>query len=319
MKYHPKINYFSLNDIIKQIKGTNSKNKVIVLIKRFEDIYVQNLKDCHIQETNVTPQMVYDKIVEMKVSRDIYLDFLESLLVFDINLAEIISNLTEIVYNSVLDVTVIHEKDNSYSEDEFEYYKFYIWETFICSTVFLKHYEKYKELHDILCNTYFLRESYFKGSATKPKDYSKLWWHFKIIEEQYKRTTSEPRLLTLAGKMLCEREKKPLYTKNSLAEADLLLYQLYKAYDLNLSDDWRDYWFPTSYIYVDNAYAQWQRLRSKKYCERIMPLFGAKSLEELKEIIGKCNYDRDMKYNSSFDSAPAILSGIKLEEVGTLN
>lgn len=236
------INYFPLEDIIKQIKGCNSTSKKMALIKRFEDSYIQSLKDCRIQESKITPQMIYDKIVEMKTIRDIYLNFLDSLLISEVNLSQIISNLAEIVYNSILNTSVVSENPNSYLEERFEYYKFYIWETFICTVVFLKHYEKYKELHDILCTTYFLRKTYWKDSCIEATNYLSFYSYSEVLETKYKLTNPNPKLVTIAGKMLCEREKLPIYTKNSLAEADILLYQLSKVYGLHNS--WGKGWFP---------------------------------------------------------------------------
>ena len=39
----------------------------------------------------------------------------------------------------------------------------------------------------------------------------------------------------------------------------------------------------------------------------------------LKEKIAKCEYDSNMKYSGSWEAAPAILSVIKLEDIGSLN
>lgn len=317
------INYFPLEDIIKQIKGCNSTNKAMALIKRFEDSYIQSLKDCRIQENEITPQMIYDKIVEMKTIRDIYLDFLDNLLMIDVNLSEIISSLLEKVYNSILDVNIFGEEISiSFNlEKRFEYYKFYIWETFICSVAFLKYYEKYKELHNILCTTYFLRANYFKNGYVKETSYITFYSYCSTLEEQYKLNT-QPELRDLTAKMLCEREKKPIYTKSSLAEADLLLYQLYNIYELKAAGG-TNYWCPRTHIYFEERYSQWNKLKSRKYCEKVMPLFGVSSLEELKNVIKKCIYDKNIRYNSGYktgyDAAPTILSSIKLEEIGILN
>lgn len=262
--------------------------------------------------------MIYDNIIELKTIRDIYLDFLDSILILEVDFADIISSLTEKVYNAVLDASIWDENTISYSEDNFEYYKFYIWETFICSVAFLKHHEKYKDLNNLLCTTYFLRESYFRGSKVNEKNYTAFWCHFSILEDRYKPTTLEPRIHTLAGKMLCEREKRPIYTKNSLAEADLLLYQLYKCLKVVKIGEWREYWFPTCYIYFDDNYTQWIRLKSQKYCEKIMPLFGVSSIEELKNVIKDCTIERDMNYKGGFNCAPAILSSITIDEIGSI-
>jgi hypothetical protein len=36
-------------------------------------------------------------------------------------------------------------------------------------------------------------------------------------------------------------------------------------------------------------------------------------------VVGKCVYDSKMKYSGSGDAAPAILSYVKVDEIGTLN
>ena len=45
-------------------------------------------------------------------------------------------------------------------------------------------------------------------------------------------------------------------------------------------------------------------------------LFGVNSIDELKERVSKCQREREMGYNGSFDCAPAITNYIKVEEIG---
>ena len=60
-------------------------------------------------------------------------------------------------------------------------------------------------------------------------------------------------------------------------------------------------------------------MKSRQYCQKMMVLFGVSNLEQLKEVVGKCVYDSRMKYSGSWDAAPAILSYIKVDEIGILN
>lgn len=117
------------------------------------------------------------------------------------------------------------------------------------------------------------------------------------------------------------REKLPIYTGEAIAEADLFLYQVCKAFELAEDEQsWRDvYWFPTCYIYAKNMPVEWGKMKSRGYCEKMKVLFGADSLERLKDIVGKCTFDSEMKYSGRWNAAPAILNCIKVEEIGTLN
>ena len=302
-------NYFPIESIIKQVKKpSNNMHKNNRLILEFSDAYIKHLENLRI-EGKATPQGVYDKIVELKIIRDIYLDFLDSLLNTEIDLADVITSLTEKVYNSLIGDYIRNGED--------EPYHFYIWETFICSVAFLKYHEKYKELHDVLSNTYFLK---IHDSKLVESSYTEFCRYSTCLEEQYKPTTGEPNLHTLAGKMLCDREKKPIYTKDSLPEADVLLYQLSECTNrVQDSSYHKNNWFPMSYIYFKNTSNQWRRLKSRKYCEKIMPLFNANSIEDLKEVIKDCQENREIMYRGSWDCAPHILSNIDIEDVGSIN
>ena len=46
--------------------------------------------------------------------------------------------------------------------------------------------------------------------------------------------------------------------------------------------------------------------------------FKQSSVDELKERISKCVYDREYHYSGAFGAASAILTSVKLEDIGTL-
>ena len=62
----------------------------------------------------------------------------------------------------------------------------------------------------------------------------------------------------------------------------------------------------------------WQRLKSSSYCKKIAPLFGETTVEGIKNRVQRVVYDREMRYNFAFESAPVILSSIKIEEIGSI-
>lgn len=78
-------------------------------------------------------------------------------------------------------------------------------------------------------------------------------------------------------------------------------------------------WFPALYVYADECDSIWKRLKSRQFCESIMPVFGVKTVDKLKEVISKCIYDRSVCYSNSYhDAASAILTWIDLDEVAIL-
>lgn len=122
----------------------------------------------------------------------------------------------------------------------------------------------------------------------------------------------------MGNTLCCKRERKPIYSKVNLALADLFLYQVCNV--AIFSDDLSYYncWFPRCYVYCEKANNGWEKLISKRYCRSMCTLFGASSIEELKNVITPCTFNREIRYSGAFFSAPAILNYVKLEEIGTM-
>ena len=64
---------------------------------------------------------------------------------------------------------------------------------------------------------------------------------------------------------------------------------------------------------------EWEKMKSRRYCDKMMVLFGVDSLEALKMVISRCTFDSEMKYSGSWDAAPAILNCIHVEDIGMLS
>lgn len=298
----------AIRDTVKQIRGYTGANsaKADFLLRKGIEQFVEAAK-CYESENMESLLTVIDST---KPFRDVFVDFCEALIYSSMDISGTICTLIETLYND------LHTAKGSYSEADFELYDYIVWEMLITCTAVLLHYEKFKALHDIVSHTYFLKDSYFNNTV-KPYSYYKFRKYFRTIETHCKPNSSFKNAMTLAGKTLVEREKKPILTKESLANADIVLYQL--GGTLEIKDDETWYWFPTAYVYHEHMQPMWQKLKSKEYCKKIMPLFGVKSIEELKAVIEKQGYDRSMSYPHSFYAAPVILSAVKLEEIGTLN
>ena len=153
-------------------------------------------------------------------------------------------------------------------------------------------------------------------------NYSTFRHYSVIIEEYYKPTTEKKNKYTLLGDIICnEREKKPIYTTETLAQADLSLYQVFNALNLKVDERYyyNSYWFPNCYIYTKEGVTEWIKMKSKRYCEKMFVLFGVSNVSDLKQAIANCTTNKDIRYNYSHYAAPSILSYIKLEEIGSMN
>lgn len=317
---HENKNLFPLTDLVRQIKGANLEKKQLSCVNRFLDEYIETLKSYN-EQVEINGEQVFKCFVEMKSVRDIFLDFISVLSETDLKFSDIIGDAFEKMYNKLTNARGFNLDMHTYSSSNFEIYNIHIWELFICIITFLRHRELYKEIHDLLTRTYFLTLNCFDNKITAT-NYCQFRFHSNLVEEQYKRKTEYKNKFTLLGDTICtQREKKPIYTRESMAEADLFLYQVRNAYQLaeNMEQYYNCYWFPTLYIYAENPLNEWIKMKSKKYCEKMFDLFGVSTVEELKDAVKNCTFNPNMKYNNSFTSAPAILNYIKLEDIGSMN
>lgn len=303
-----------IRDLIKQVRGYTGGNvvKADFLLRKAADQFLIAAQQYFCPGRKDKADSLIQTIDALKTYRDLFVDYLESIIYSGLPLYETVTCLIEKLYNGLHDTSGI----KSYYNSDFEVYDFLIWELFISTTALCLHYEKYSELYGILTYTYFLRESFF-DSSVKAFNYTKFRVYCKTIETVCKQNCYNPRLYTLMGDILIKREKKPILTKESLSNADLVLYQLFPL--LNLGSEGRTMWYPTTYIYHSEAQNIWQKMKSKQYCEKIKVLFGATTIEELKTKVSKSVMNESMRYSGCFEAPPSILSSIRLEEIATLN
>ena len=314
-----KTDFFPLKDLIRQIRGSSTDNKRKNCIFRFQTAYIEVLKEYY--EKSANPERVYEIFLNTKPVRDIFLEFVEVIAETESGYAEILAECFEAMYNQLTCIKTFDPNMGSVCDSDLDVFRSHMWELFIFIIVYMRHIKDYAAINVMLTYTYFLQTSIF-GGGIKPNNYTVFRHHSRVIEEYYKPKTEMKNKYTLMGDVICnQREKLPIYTGQAIAEADLFLYQVCNAYDLaEKEQSWHNiYWFPTFYVYVKSMPIEWGKMKSRRYCEKMMVLFGVDGLEKLKAAVNKCTFDDKMKYSGSWDAAPAILNCIKVEDIGTLS
>ena len=304
-----------IRDLIKQIRGDAGDNQVKVdfLLRNTTDAFLAALSEFQISTMNDT--ILITRIEEMKPLRDLYVDFVEALIYSALPLVDTLTSFFEEIYNETRGFADLSINDSSY----IEHYDFFIWETFIVTTAILYHYEKYTEIHGILSHTYFLRNSSSGDFLIQEQNYCIFKKPLRALQALCKEKCNQSDFYSLAGHMLVHREKKPLLTTQAISRADILLYQLSCTIKiLNSQYSYSD-WFPASYQYFDGGYSMWTKLKSKKYCQNILPLFGVNTISELKERLAVSVPNRNIRYRGSGSWPPNILSYLGLGDIATLN
>ncbi len=307
---------FPLKEAIKKISVADLDAKGIS-IRAFLDVYIDAMKQFYCY--NIDEEMYLKYFSEMKEYRNSFLDHLSAFSAMD-HFGSVMADEFERLYNSLYNIETFKPGSNSCGYEEFDIFRIHIWELFVCTTTYMLHYEMYRDLNEMLVHTYFLR-THPLGSDVKPFSYEMFRFHSKMIEERIKPNLEGDmsRKYTLTGHYVVnEREYKPIYSGKSMAIADLFLYQVYNGLDIeSLTDGWK--WFPVLYAYADQYDSIWKRLTSKRFCEKIMPVFGVNTIQELKERISKCVPQKDYHYSGALPGGvSAILSWVKLEDVATL-
>ena len=313
-----KANLFPLKEVIRQIKKSKTENQRRNLIMQFRSTYVDTLKTFFIKSP--TGEQAFQAFLDMKPMRDVFLEFIEAISEADFDYSESIAQLFEDLFNDISNIRTFEPSTDHASYNDIDIFKLHIWELFICVIVHLRYISDYRAIHTLLTYSYYLETNIFGGSKIHD-NYTGFWHYSNLIEETYQSTHSEQNYFTLVGHVICaQREKLPIYNKAALAEADLFLYQVCKAYDLvdNKTSYFGTSWFPRLYIYTNESSLEWERLKSRHFCKKMFELFGVDSIEKLKGVVAKCTFDDRVSYRGRLP-ASAILNFIKVEEIGTIN
>ncbi len=303
------LDYSAIRDSIKQISGihSNSRKRESLLQRSIND-FLEAFESLKLAEECVIEEGLLTAIDSSKIYRDLFVNYCEAMIYNDCFTVDCIVAFFEQLFNSVKKREFL-----GFNNADIELHKFLVWELYISLTVILLHYERYSDLSEILRRPYFLLSLSGKYEASRYFEF-RPW--LGLIEDVCKPKSANSRLITLAGNILVLREKVPLLTKQSIVNADLILYQLGQIVYNDLTGV-RDCWFPNTYVY--QSYEEqliWKKLCSKSHCRKVVSLFGVENEMEIKELLGRIQPRTDIRYRNSFDRPRWITDSIIIEEIG---
>lgn len=285
-------------------------------LQSFLDIYVEITKSLWRSDYRTDEQYIHD-FKSIKYCRNVFLDYIKD---NSDNIGAIGEKLAyglEYLYNNLCSLTSAPSSTTGYNRESFDLFKTHMWELFICVNTFLLHYKKYHDINALLTHTYFLAYNPL-STEEQPCCYDKFRFYSNFIEGRIKPSSEYKHHYTLMGHMLCnEREYGLIYRKEQLANADLFLYQIHKAFNYEGLKT-NGSWFPTCYVYVAENQSDWNRLISKEYCKTLFPLFDVNNMKDFKDKISKCIHDSSVRHQGAFDSPPSILDYISLEKIASI-
>lgn len=308
---------FPIKDAAKKVQAAELGRMKDMASRDFVDKYIEAIKQFY--DPSPSAEKYLSSFSAMLEYRNVFLDHIKALSETE-NFGDSLADEFEYLYNMLYNVKTFDPGTASYNDSQLDLFRVHVWELFVCSVTFMLHFEMYHDINKLLVHTYFLRTSGLEG-LTQSTNYESFRFHSRMLERVIKPNLESDlkRKYTLTGHYLCtKREYLPIYSGKAIANADLFLYQVFYGLGIDKLSRYGYAWFPTCYIYADRDESMWKKLASKHFCERIMPVFGAVSLEDLKERVSSCTFDSNYHYSGAWDAAPAILSFIKLENIATL-
>ena len=311
------VELLAVKNNVRDIKSLAESNlgRQTGLLKSSVNYYVEAIKKYTFHGDDIATALPA-LIDQSKQIRDLFLDTCRGLIDNGTNIADSFVSFFETLYNQLHDAT----NDASITDAIIEFRDFVIWEFFIDLTALLLYYERYKELHEVLAHSYYLRSSP-KANIYKYTFYTAFWHSFSIIDKVCKPKSKNPNLFSLESQILVNRTSEPELTIDSIANADIILYQLSSIVipqNKEIAKYHIGYWFPRSYVYFREKQPFWDKMQSRRYCLKIAPLFGVTTLAELLSIVEYSNIYSNMRYSGDCDYAPGILSNIRPDQIGTL-
>lgn len=303
------VNLYSLERMIRQLKSDDGRSgkKQGMLLRQFRDEFMEKLSQYEIVG-NITGTLVIDKISELRPLRDVYMEYLSTIVSLEVSLEDVITDFMQTCYNGIQEIP----SSARYGHD---HHLFFIWELFICTIATLFYDEEFEAVHQLCRHTYFLK---MYGNSEEDADFSEFEPYLESIEEIYPREINQsPRKYSNMADILLTRENKPILTRKNLIFADVLLFQLSNIFQGMSSHRW----FPRTYCYDARGWEQkekWRKLKSQKYCQKILPLFGISNIAQLKKLVSEEKIPDGYKYSSSFNRALVISDSIKIEEIASL-
>lgn len=286
--------------------------KVKGISKNFQEAFFEALEEERITEVKsgeYLDELIVNSIENMKSLRDEYIRYVE---------------LQCEAYEEYVDpdsIVEFFEKLYKYTEpgediggtyrtDQFDNFKFLLYELFLYTIIIVLDYGKYKTVSEIINGTFFIKR---RGEVKNVK-FGEFRFYLRSLDEDRKRRLNSTRL-SLVADLLVTRASLKKYTKNKIVEIDLFLHYI----SILNGDDIYDIWFPATYIY--DRYCKvllLAKLVSKRHFSKIKSLFLVNTEDELRRKIEEFVDPDSRGYNNTYAPIPSIKYHIEADKICTM-
>ncbi|MFB2347510.1 toll/interleukin-1 receptor domain-containing protein [Priestia megaterium] len=269
--------------LLKQIQMDLSKERLVAAkskIIEFKSNFIDSLetfKVYHLENPELTAQAVEDKIDNMLILRNDFIELLEKCISSDILSVDLLIEFFEDMYNKFIDVRSQIQSKGTFLRFQFDHFKFFLKEIFIYTCAILLKAERYSLLSDFLYSRFLIYRDY-PSNGKESRGFETFNSYMSSLDDiQGKKQGNRFYNYSYSAEKMIRRATKK-YSQEYLANTDLLLFYL------SAMNNKENEWYPSSYIYAENTRIELlQKLESSRYFEKVKVLFDVETKEALIE------------------------------------
>jgi len=247
--------------------------------------------------------VLYSCVVDLKEVRDVYVSFLETLCQASQFHIDVIIEFFEALYP----FTQPQKGQSTWYKYQFDHFSFFLQELWLYTIMVLMRHAHYDAVGELSNATLFLQDG---RGGLETGDFTSFYDYLEGFEG-IRKSRVNSRLYSMTAQMLIDRLPIKGYERKDLIEADLL------SYYVPFFNGKQGSWFPRCYVYNKGQIQLFQRLKSRRHCVRLAPLFGSRDIEGIKEKIKGCP-DMHPGYRGAIHNIPNIKQAIPPEHIGIL-
>lgn len=298
----------------------NEKKNFQVFIDDYYASFIEALKDFEIKTEDIPSgvpiyEVVLEKIEELKVLRNDFIDFLETICTysFEFNTDKFIS-----FYEKLLEFLFQLDADryptNTHGFLRVDQFRFFYYELFLYTFAVLWEKERFKELGELLHTSFVVNN----GSTSYISTFG--LFNQPIESLRFRNVKLQSRRISPTADLIKQRADHSRYNFDKLKENDALLFYIAVMMRANpdySEEQWHRWWPHTSAYRLINL-NMLQKIVSKRYFEKVKPTFNVTSVEQLK---GKIQFVIDSKtdFSQSYEyQLPSITRAFEFDKISTI-
>jgi hypothetical protein len=301
----------------------NERKNSQVFVDEYYVTFLEALKDFDIADSDLSVSSNVDDIVLSKIDalrtlRDDFIKFVEVIFTFytQLDIEKFLSFLEKVIG------FVLSHKANQHPADrvgylQIDHYRFFVYEMFLYVVTVLIEKERFREIGEILSNNFTSYESRRNKITSFPFT---VFNAFVSSLDKVRNQRLGLNRVSFKADLIKQRADHQKYSFEKLKEIESILY--YSSIMMNENGNPTSWikWWPYTAAYPTENIHFFDKLVSLKYCQKIMPLFGAKSFEEFKERIDRVirfNNDRLINYDHNY-YLPEFAEIFNVANLGTI-